>query len=302
MDRCIMINTKRTFRANTMIPICMVAPALVLYLVFQIWPLLGGFYYSLTDWDGIARNYKFVGLANYITLFQDSAVLVPLKNTFFFAFWSTIFLNIIALAFAVGLNREIKAKNFLRACLFLPAMLSPLVVGYVFSFIFSQPVAALGALLGSETMANNLLGSHTWALAGVVVAATWRMTGWYMVVYIAGLQTIPNELYEAADMDGVSTWGRFAHITFPLIAPAFTINMVLSLERAFKEYDLVFSMTGGGPGNSSEILALTIYNESFGNNRGGYGSAIGILLFALIVLLTFVQMHWLRGREDNVKS
>jgi raffinose/stachyose/melibiose transport system permease protein len=298
-----MMNIKNNNRhENILVSVGMVAPALVLYLLFQIWPLLGGFYYSLTDWDGIAQKFNFVGIANYVTLAHDSAVLVPLKNTFFFAFWSMLFLNVLALAFAIGLNREIKGKNFLRACLFLPAMLAPLVVGYVFSFIFSEPVASLGKLLGSEVMANNLIGSLTWSLPSVVVGATWRMTGWYMVVYLAGLQTIPTELYEAGDIDGVGAWKRFLHITFPLIAPAFTINMVLSLERAFKEYDMVFSMTGGGPGNSSELLALTIYNESFSNHRGGYGSAIGILLFALIVLLTFIQMHWLRGREDNARS
>lgn len=297
-----MITNNKKYLENVCISVAMVAPALALYLTFQIWPLLGGFYYSLTDWDGIAQNFNFIGIANYVTLAHDSAVLIPLKNTFIFSFWSTIFLNVFALAFAIGLNREIRAKNLLRACLFLPAMLSPLVVGYIFSFIFSEPVSSLGTFLGSEIMENNLLGSQDWSLAGVVSGATWRMTGWYMVVYIAGLQTIPDELYEAADIDGVSSWGRFSHITFPLIAPAFTINMVLSLERAFKEYDMVFSMTGGGPGNSSELLALTIYNEAFSNHRGGYGSAIGILLFVLIVLLTFIQMHWLRGRENNAKS
>jgi raffinose/stachyose/melibiose transport system permease protein len=151
-------------------------------------------------------------------------------------------------------------------------------------------------------MSNNLLGSLDWSLFCVVIGTTWRMSGWYMVVYLAGLQIIPDELYEAADMDGVGHWGRFRHITFPLIAPAFTINMVLSMERAFKEYDMAFAMTGGGPGNSSELLALTIFNESFTNHRGGYGSAIGILLFALIVVLTFIQMKWLRGREDNARS
>lgn len=285
-----------------MISFGMVAPALILYLLFQIWPLLGGFYYSLTDWDGIARNFSFIGIENYITLAQDEAVIIPLKNTFFYAFWSMILLNVLALAFALGLNREIKGKNFLRACLFLPAMLAPLVVGYVFSFIIGVPVAALGKLIGSEVMANNLLGSLKWSLPSVVIGTTWRMTGWYMVVYLAGLQTIPMELYEAADIDGVGIWKRFTHITFPLIAPAFTINMVLSLERAFKEYDMVFSMTGGGPGNSSELLALTIYNESFANHRGGYGSAIGILLFALIVIFTFIQMHWLREREENARG
>jgi raffinose/stachyose/melibiose transport system permease protein len=284
------------------VAIGMIAPALILYLLFQIWPLLGGFYYSLTNWDGIARNYQFIGIDNYITLIQDTNVLIPLRNSFIFAFFSMLLLNVFGLAFAIGLDREIKGKNFLRALMFLPAMLSPLIVGYIFSFIFSEPIAGIGAKLGIEVLKNNLLGSQQWSLICCIIAATWRMTGWYMVVYLAGLQTIPSELFEAADMDGATSWNKFKNITFPLIASAFTINMVLSVERAFKEYDMVFSLTGGGPGNSSELLALTIYNESFANHRGGYGSAVGILLFLIIVVLTFVQMRYLRRREDDARA
>jgi raffinose/stachyose/melibiose transport system permease protein len=280
----------------------MVLPALSLYLIFQIWPLLGGFFYSLTDWDGITKAYNFIGLNNYITLFHDENVLVPLRNSCVFAFFSMILLNVLGLAFAIGLDREIKGKNFLRALMFLPAMLSPLIVGYIFSFIFSEPVSALGDMLNIEILQNNLLGSQKWSLICCIIGVTWRMTGWYMVVYLAGLQTIPSELFEAADIDGASVWRKFKNITFPLIAPAFTINMVLSVERAFKEYDMVFSLTGGGPGNSSELLALTIYNESFANHRGGYGSAIGIILFIIIVIVTFIQMKFLREREENART
>ncbi|MDC7233150.1 MAG: sugar ABC transporter permease, partial [Spirochaetales bacterium] len=205
------MNTKNN--RDLLISIGMVAPAMILYLLFQIGPLLGGFYYSLTDWNGISRDHNFIGIQNYITLVKDTGVIVPLKNTFFYAFWSMLLLNVLALAFAVGLNQEIKARNFLRACLFLPAMLAPLVVGYVFSFIFSEPIAALGKTLDIEVLANNMLGSLDWSLTCVVIGTTWRMTGWYMVVYLAGLQTIPGELYEAADIDGSGIWSRFFHIT-----------------------------------------------------------------------------------------
>ncbi len=291
---------KKSNKSHNIIELTMISPALLFYFAFLILPLIGGFAYSLTDWDGIQREINFIGLKNYITLFQDQYVLKPLWNSVLYAFVTMISLNVLALLFAIGLDREIKSKNILRACMFLPALLSPLVVGYIFSFIFSEPVASFGKWIGNESLANNLLGNVNLSLWGAMIAATWRMTGWYMIVYLAGLQTIPKSLYEAADVDGITPWKKFVHITFPLIAPSFTINMVLSVERALKEFDLVFSLTGGGPGNSSELVALTIYRETFGNHRTGYGSALGIILFLLIVIVSLVQMLWLRKRENNI--
>ncbi|MFI3169563.1 MAG: sugar ABC transporter permease [Faecalibacterium sp.] len=290
---------KRSKLADAAPRFAMVLPALFLYIVFVIYPLCGGVYYSMTDWDGIRNSMNFIWFDNYITLFQDTSVITPLLNTIKYAAVTTILMNVLALLFAIGLDHEFKTKNLLRACMFLPALLSPLVVGFIFSFIYSQPLADIGEQLGITVVANNLLGSTTWSLWAATFAATWRMTGWYMVVYLAGLQAIPGDLYEAADLDGVTPWKRFTQITFPLIAPSFTINMVLAVERAFKEYDMVYSLTNGGPGNSSELLALTIYQESFTNYRVGYGSAIGVILFLMIVAITLFQMIWLRKREDN---
>lgn len=279
----------------------MILPALIFYVTFVIYPLFGAINFSLTNWDGVQSTYSYVGLSNYITLFQDTYVLEPLRNSFIYAFATMITMNVLALLFAIGLDREIRGKNFLRACMFLPALLSPLVVGFIFSFIYSYPLAELGKALNIEWLANNVLGNRNLSLLAVIIAATWRMVGWYMVVYLAGLQSIPGSLIEAAKIDGASPWQRFKNITFPLIAPAFTINMVLSVERAFKEYDIAFSLTGGGPGNSSELIAMTVYKESFTNRRTGYGSAVGVVLFMIIVAISLIQMKWLRGREDNVE-
>ena len=135
-----------------------------------------------------------------------------------------------------------------------------------------------------------------------ILVASWKMAGWYMVIYIAGLQSIDQSLYEAADIDGATGWKKFRMVTFPLLAPSFTINMVLAVERAFKEYDLVFALTGGGPGRSSELVSMTIYNESFTNKRAGYGSALGVVLFLIIVVIKLFQMKVLRRREDNARD
>lgn len=277
-----------------------VLPALILYILFVIYPLVDAFHYSLTDWNGVNNNFNFIGLKNYINMFSDAHVMGPLKNTFVYAFLCMILLNILGLIFAVGLDNLTKGKNILRACLFVPAVLSPLIVGYIFSFIFSVPVADLGRNLEIQALANNILGDKRFALIAVVFVTCWKMAGWYMVVYIAGLQSIDASLYEAADIDGATNWEKFWKVTFPLIAPAFTINMVLSIERSFKQYDMVLSLTGGGPGRASELLALTIYNEEFTNKRGGYGCALGIVLFLIIVAVTLFQMKFLRRRENDI--
>ncbi|QHQ59612.1 ABC transporter permease subunit [Anaerocolumna sedimenticola] len=285
---------------NTYLEFLIVLPALIFYLVFVIYPLFGGIYYSFTDWNGVDATFKLIGLKNYFTLAGDKYVIRPLTNTFIYAFLSMILLNVLGLALAVGLDRLAKGKNVFRALFFIPAVLSSLVVGYIFSFIFSEPISSLGKSLGIEVMANNLLGSKQFSLYMGVLVGAWKMAGWYMVIYIAGLQNIDQSLYEAADIDGTTGWKKFRYVTFPLIAPAFTINMILSVERAFKEYDLMFALTGGGPGGSSELISLTIYGESFTNKRAGYGSALGVVLFLIILAITLFQMFVLRRRENDI--
>ena len=285
---------------TTIVEFMLVLPALALFCLFVVYPLIGGIYYSFTNWNGIDLNMSFIGFKNYLSIFKDKYVLEPLANTFIYAFFSMILLNVLGLIFAVGLERLTRGKNLMRALLFVPAVLSSLVVGDIFKFVFGEPVAALGKILGINVMANNLLGSKDFVLAMGILVATWKMAGWYMVIYIAGLQNIDQSLYEAADIDGATGWKKFRYVTFPLIAPAFTINMVLSVERAFKEYDLLFALTGGGPGRASELISMTIYNESFTNKRAGYGSALGVILFLIIVAITLFQMLVLRRRENDI--
>ncbi len=284
---------------NDIIDFMFVTPALVFYIIFVVYPLFGGIIYSLTSWDGITSKIKFVGFKNYVELFQDEFVLLPLRNTIIFAFLSMVLLNVLGLLMAIGVE-NVKGKSFYRGLLYIPAVLGSLVVGYIFSFIISEPLSDFGAWIGNATIQNNLLGSKQYALYMGTIVAVWKNAGWYMVVYIAGLQTIDQSLYDAAIIDGATVWKKFRYVTFPLIAPAFTINMILSVERAFKEYDLMFALTGGGPGRSSELVSMTIYNESFTNKRAGYGSALGVILFLLIVIVTMCQLYVLRRRENDI--
>jgi raffinose/stachyose/melibiose transport system permease protein len=302
MNKIIDVNdfqAKQEKRKAMIIEFLLVAPALVLYFVFVVYPLFGGIVYSMTDWDGVRRNFNFVGFKNYIDILHDSHVLEPLKNTFIYAFFNTIILNILGLLMAIGAESVRRGRNVFRALLYIPSVLSAILVGFVFNFIFDKPLGALGQQLGIEVMANNLLGSKAFALAMGILVTSWKSAGWYMVVYIAGLNNIDQSLYDAASVDGVTGWKRFWYVTFPLLAPSFTINMVLAVERSFKQYDLMYALTGGGPGRASELISMTIYNESFTNKRAGYGTALGVILFLIIVVITLFQMKVLRKREED---
>ncbi len=278
----------------------MFLPMLILYLIFSTYPVIGGVFYSFTDWDGLNSNVNFIGLQNYKTFFHDFVVLKPLYNTFVYAFWVTIIQNICALALALALNQKFKSKNLLRTFIFIPVVLSALIVGYLWSYIFTEPMAILGGKLGIDAMKYNMLGNKTTALAAGIFVSVWKGVGYTMVIYLAGLQNINQEIQDAALVDGVKGFQRFRYITFPLIAPSFTINIVLVMEGAFKQFDLIFALTGGGPGNASELLSLTIYRESFEYYRAGYGATMGVILALIIIVLSLFELLVLRKREDEI--
>ncbi len=277
----------------------MFLPMLVLYVVFSMYPVIQGVFYSFTDWDGLG-GFNFIGIKNYITLIHDFVVLRPLANTFIYAFWVTIFQNVMALALALALNQKFKTKNLLRTFIFVPVVLSSLIVGYLWSYLFVEPIAALGGKLGISAMQYNLVGNKSTALYTAVFVSVWKSVGHTMIIYLAGLMNIDSETREAAIVDGAKGFKMFRYITFPLIAPSFTINIVLVMEGAFKQYDLVFALTGGGPGNSSELLSQTIYRESFQYYRAGYGATMGVILALIIIILSLIELVGLRKREDNI--
>ena len=273
---------------------------LVAFTIFQTYPTISGIYYSFTDWNGINPTYNYIGFQNFITLARDSIVLTPLRNTLVYAFLVTIFQNAFALALAMALNTRIKSKNILRTFIFVPIALSPLIVGYVWSFLFTEPLAKLGGMIGWQTMQYNFLGNPNTALLAGVFVTIWRNAGHTMIIYLAALQAISTEVSEASIVDGATGWRKFWHITFPLIAPGFTINMVLVMDSALKQFDLMFGLTLGGPGNSSELLSMRIYWESFEFMRAGYGSSLGVVLFLMVAVLAYLQLVVLRRREEHV--
>jgi ABC-type sugar transport system permease subunit len=286
----------RQFRVQ----ILFLLPALVIFTAFVIYPILGSLYYSLTDWNGLDPDLHFVGLANFQQLLRDPTVFIDLRNTLIFASGVMVLQNGIALLLALILDGLLRRLSFLRVLFLIPAMLSSLAIGYIWSYIYNPLFGFLNTMLGQIGLSawqHDWLGDAHLTLSSLIVTNSWQWTGFSMVVFLAGLQAVPTELYEAANIDGSSGWQRFRHITFPLIAPAVTINVVLTLIGSMKVFDLIFVMTNGGPADASESLALRIYKEAFTLNHFGYATAVGIVMSLLILGLSVLNLRFLRKRE-----
>jgi raffinose/stachyose/melibiose transport system permease protein len=278
----------------------MTIPAVVLFATFHTFPAIQGIFYSFTNWDGLSFDYDFVGLKNYYYLFQDENVLNSYLFTFKFAFVSTILVNVLSLLIAMGLNANIKFKNFFKAVYFLPNILSVLIVGYIFNYLFANVIPLLGEKLGIDFLSINILGKEKWAWIGIVIVAVWQACAFNTILYLAGLQTVPAELYEAASIDGANKWQSFWHITFPMIAAFFTINMVLAMKNFLMVFDHVVALTGGGPGRSTESISLLIYNGGFKGGEFAYQSANAVIYFIVIMVASLLQIKFLQKREVDM--
>jgi raffinose/stachyose/melibiose transport system permease protein len=277
----------------------MVIPALVLFFAFHTVPVLQGIYYSFTDSPGYGPS-SFVGLRNYIALFTDPRVIHAYWFTFLIAGVATVAVNVVALAIAVGLNSRIKFKTTLRGVYFIPNVLAILVIGYIFNYLFNNSLPALGDKLGIDALATSLLTRASTAWIAIVILAVWQAAAFNIIIYLAGLQTIDADVYEAASIDGATSWKAFRTITFPLIAGFFTINMVLSLKSFLQIFDHIVALTGGGPGTDTESVALLIYKGGFQGGEYGYQSANSVVFFLVIVTMSIVQLRVLQRREMSL--
>ncbi len=274
----------------------MVIPAFAIFFTFHTYPAIQGIFYSFTDYKGYG-NWDLVGLKNYLNVFQDGRALSAYGFTFKFAIVGTIIVNIVSLLIALGLNANIKFRKTLRATYFLPFILSVLIVGYIFKFIFTHMLPELGDSLGIEFLSSNILGSPDLAWIGVVILAVWQSAAFNTLLYLAGLSTIDNQLYEAADIDGAGPWAKFWKITFPLVAPFLTINMVVAMKNFLMAFDQIVALTGGGPGQSTESISLLIYRGGFQGGEFAYQSANAVIYFIVIVAISLIQLRVLERRE-----
>ena len=291
---------------NKILPYLFLLPAVLFIALVFVLPFIAGVFISLTDWNGIARSFHFVGVANYISIFKGSSAIDSLLNNFKYFIFIVILQNIFALLIALLLNSNLKGKNFLRATVFLPSVIATVGIGFTWSLIFNPSIGIIPLLFNFLHIPGiqdfTWLGDFHWALYLIAIVSVWQWTGWNMVIYLAGMQTIPQDLYEACNVDGARGMQKFFHITIPMLAPAFTINLVMSTIGALKFFDLPYVMTQGGPGHSSETMAITIYYAAFHVNKVGYGTALSMVLFAFITIVAIVQTTYLRKVEENVSN
>ncbi|MGB2993165.1 MAG: sugar ABC transporter permease [Paenisporosarcina sp.] len=271
-------------------------PAFVFFFVFHTYPALQGIFYSFTDWKGYG-DWNFIGLKNYLNLLKDDRAGDSYLFTFKFAILSTIIVNIISLLIAIGLSAKIKFHMTLRAIYFMPFILSILIIGFIFNFIFAHVLPQLGDFLGWVWLSKNILGDPNLAWLGIVFVAVWQAVAFSTILYLAGLVTISQDLYEAASIDGAGAWTKFWKITFPMIAPFFTINMVLSMKGFLQVFDQIIALTGGGPGRSTESISLLIYRGGFEGGDFAYQSANAVIYFIVIVIVSVFQLRILNKRE-----
>ena len=283
---------KRTFLLITI-------PILALFVCFNTIPLIRGVIYSFTNFKGFG-TYDWVGLRNYMDLFTDSRVGGSYLFTFKLAICATIITNVISLILALGLNSKIRAKGFFRAAYFLPNVLGALVVGYVFQYLFTYILPALGEMIGSETLSSSLLSNESTAWFAIVIVCCWQNIAMNTIIYISGLQTVPEDVYEAGSLDGATGWKQFRHLTFPLIIPFFTINMVLCVKNFLMVFDQIMAMTKGGPAQSTESISYLIYNNGMSGGQFGFQSANAVIFFIVIVAISAAQMTISSRKEEQL--
>ena len=274
----------------------LVLPGFIIFTIGLILPLILAIRYSLTTWDGMSPEKPFVGFQNYIDLWKDPDFRNAWWFTIRFTIWNTIIQNIGALLLAVILDAGIRAKKIYRAVFFIPCLISALVVGFVWMKMFSNVLPALNDVLGTEF--NFLLfGQKETVLAGLLIANNWQWIGYWMLIYLAGLQSVPGDLYEAAKVDGAGAIKRFFNITIPMLAPAITICVVGITTGSLKVYDLLVSSTRGGPGRASTSVIYQTYTTAINGRQYGYGSAMSVTLVVVLLLVALIQVKGLKKKE-----
>ncbi|UQF19287.1 sugar ABC transporter permease [Vagococcus lutrae] len=275
-----------------------ITPVLIGLFSVVILPLIFGIYYSFTNWDGVIIS-EFVGFQNYLNVFKDKGFTDALWFTTKFSIVAIILINIIGLGLALLVTQKFKGNNLLRTIFFMPNLIGGLILGFIWQFVFTKAFASIGTALGIESLKVWLSTTQTgfWAL---VIVMCWQMSGYIMVIYISYLQSVDESLIEAASLDGANEWQKFWKIKFPMIMPGFTVSLFMTLSNSFKLYDQNLSLTGGGPYNSTQMVAMNIFNTAFAQNKMGYAQAKAIVFFVIIAVISLTQVYITKKKEVEV--
>lgn len=273
-------------------------PALILFLIIVIYPLIKGIVFSFTNWNGFSQSYKFVGFENYKRILTDENVRLAFFNTIIYGFGSTILQNAIGLGYAIFLNNKFRGRSLCRTIIYLPVMIAPLIMGYIVYFLFQYDGGALNdilILLGKEPL--DWLADGQRSVIIMTLINTLQFVGISMVIYLAGLQNIPQMYYEAAEVDGISALGKFKYITLPLLMPAITSSVIVNLIGGLKLFDIIMALTSGGPGFSSHSLSTLVTHTYFRGQNAGYSVTIGLATFVFIAITSNLIMKYLDSKE-----
>ncbi|MBZ9688599.1 sugar ABC transporter permease [Clostridium estertheticum] len=278
-----------------------VIPSLFIFINVVIIPFVMGIIYSFTNWDGFAfKGSTFVGFKNYAAVFADEKFVTSFKLTTKYTFVMIILVNIVGLSLALLVTSKVKGKNFFRGVYFLPNLIGGLILGFIWKFIFTKFFVEFGVITHTEKIFFNWLDEPTAAFWALVVVGVWQMAGYVMVIYIASIESISEDVMEAASIDGANSWTKFKKITLPLIAPAFTISLFITLSNSFKQYDTNLSLTNGGPFGSTELVTMNIFSTAFSYNKYAQAQAKSIIFFLVIMVITVIQIYTTKKREVDM--
>ena len=273
-------------------------PAVVLMILFIAYPLGNAIYLSFFKWNGYSVKKDFIGVQNYISMFNDKTFVSSLRNTLLYGFVCTFLQQVIGLAMAVLLNTKFKGRGIARTVIYMPAMVSGLVMGYIMYFFFQTKGGVMNDILSSMGLATvDWLGNGNTAIAVIIFINTWQFVGVSMVIYLAGIQGVSQSYIEAATVDGANAWQRFRFITLPLLQPALASSIIYNLIGGLKLYDVIIALTDGGPAKKTHSLATYIANRYFDAERAGYAAAIGVFSFVMIMVISMIVNGYFRKKE-----
>lgn len=282
-------NKKKKLTHRSVSMFLFTVPATILYCAFFIYPIIIGIMYSFTDWNGLTKDYEFIGWKNYISAFQNSRFQNAVKFNVKFTIVAVILIVGISLILALIFNSNIRFKSFFRGVFFFPAVLGTLVVGLIFNEIFYRVIPVIGQALNIEILSKNILANRDLAMYGVLFVHVWMATAMATVMLLAGLQSVPYDLYEAAELDGANKWQRFVYVTIPFLMPVLSVVMILQVKSGLTIYDLIVALTNGGPGGATESLGMLIYNHGFKEVKFSYAIAEAMILTVVICTISFIQ-------------
>ncbi|MGV8981766.1 carbohydrate ABC transporter permease [Clostridium sp.] len=278
-----------------------VIPSLFIFINVVIIPFVMGIIYSFTNWDGFAfKGSTFVGFKNYTAVFADKKFVTSFWLTTKYTFVMIILVNIVGLSLALLVTSKVKGKNFFRGVYFLPNLIGGLILGFIWKFIFTKFFVQFGVITHTSKIFFNWLDEPTAAFWALVLVGVWQMAGYVMVIYIASIESISEDVMEAASIDGANSWTKFKKITLPLIAPAFTISLFITLSNSFKQYDTNLSLTNGGPFGSTELVTMNIFSTAFSYNKYAQAQAKSIIFFLVIMVITVIQIYTTKKREVDM--